>query len=281
MLNIIKMDLRHMFKNKSTWVILLISVALVFISAFSIHFMVETMEEVTMMQITEAEEMSSDVAVGINMNMPFGCTSDECPFFGFVMNYLSGGFCTLLLGIFTVIFVNSDNNSGFLKSISGQLKNRENLIFAKLTSICLYTVMIFVVSIISSLAVVYILFPSVTYGNVQEFIAFALTQLLLHIAFCAIIMCITVILRNSALSMVISIVLSSGLITLIYSLIDYALPSSIRENFSIKDYTVTGNISFLEKAASSDYVRIVIVGAAFIIAAVLLSSVIFKKRDIK
>lgn len=279
MLNVIKMDLRHMLKSKSTWVILLISVALAFFSAFMIHFTVEIIESIP--QEVMSESVQENANVGFNMENPSGITADKCPYFGFVMNYMSGGFCLLLLGIFTVIFVNSDNNSGFLKSISGQLKNREQLIFAKLASISVYTVILFAVCLIVSLTAVYILFPSVTFGNTQDFIIFILTQLLLHIAFGAIIMCITTILRNSALSMVISVVLAGGIFTFIYSLIDYALPESIRNNFSIEDYTVTNNIFNLLQTIDSEYIRVLIVGAVYIVVSTVLSSVIFKKRDIK
>lgn len=106
-------------------------------------------------------------------------------------------------------------------------------------------------------------------------------QTILHFALLMIVMCIALVIRNNVVSIVIGICLCMNALIIFYSFIDRMLAKVGLENFHMINYTVSGKITLLGTEITSEMaVTSLLVGFAFVAAAVCLGSFVFKKRDI-
>lgn len=124
MLNMLKMDLYRMFCTRSMYVIWIVmavvivaTTAMVKMDFDAINAENPAQEE----QLTEAG--TEDVNVGINVELPTQRGESITVFDVFYANSMSR-FYALFLVIFAVIFSTADINSGYIKNIGGQVKNR-------------------------------------------------------------------------------------------------------------------------------------------------------------
>ena len=96
-----------------------------------------------------------------------------------------------------------------------------------------------------------------------------------------IVMCIALVIRNNVVSIVIGICLCMNALIIFYSFIDRMLAKVGLENFHMINYTVSGKITLLGTEITAEMaVTSLLVGFAFVAAAVGLGSFAFKKRDI-
>lgn len=87
--------------------------------------------------------------------------------------------------------------------------------------------------------------------------------------------------RDGARFMVVGICLCMNALIIFYSFIDRMLAKVGLENFHMINYTVSGKITLLGTEITSEMaVTSLLVGFAFVAAAVCLGSFVFKKRDI-
>ena len=96
-----------------------------------------------------------------------------------------------------------------------------------------------------------------------------------------IVMCIAIVLRNNVISMMLSVCLCMNVLVIFYSFLDNLIAKAHIKNFHVLEYTVTGNISFLETNVTAKMaVTALAVSIAFIIVMIEVCSTVFKKRDI-
>ena len=107
------------------------------------------------------------------------------------------------------------------------------------------------------------------------------SQYLLHFALAMIILCVTMVLRSSAISMTIAVCLCMNISSLLYALVDKLVAKCGVEDFHLSEYVVTGNISLLPAAWDSKmYIRAIVVAICFAAVSVAIGSITVKKRDI-
>ena len=124
-------------------------------------------------------------------------------------------------------------------------------------------------------------FDELVFGPVKEFLQYAGIQTLLHFAFLMIVMCIAIVLRNNVISMMLSVCLCMNVLVIFYSFLDNLIAKAHIKNFHVLEYTVTGNISFLETNVTAKMaVTALAVSIAFVIVMIEVCSTVFKKRDI-
>lgn len=283
MLNMIRMELYRMFKTKSMYVIwLVLAVGILFTTGLSADEMkTYTMEEKQeMYEYATGQRESETVNLGMDVTVPTK-PGDTVSVFDLFYGNIKGKFFALFMVIFAVLYSTADMTSGFVKNIAGQVRDRRRLVFAKGVSLFVYTVLTMLIFTGIQTVSNALFFDEFVFGPVKEFLQYAGIQTLLHFAFLMIVMCIAIVLRNNVISMMLSVCLCMNVLVIFYSFLDNLIAKAHIKNFHVLEYTVTGNISFLETNVTAKMaVTALAVSIAFIIVMIEVCSTVFKKRDI-
>ena len=272
MLNMIRMELFRMFKTKSLYVIWTIFAVLMIVTtaltagemdAYSLEDRQQNYE------YAMEEQESGQVNLGMDVTPPTKPGEQVSVFDMFFAN-IKGKAVAVFMIIFTILYSTADVTSGFVKNIAGQVKNRGLIVCAKAVCLFLYTVLTMMLFFIVQAVANKLFFHEVILGDKRAFALYFLLQTILHFALLMIVMCI-----------VIGICLCMNALIIFYSFIDRMLAKVGLENFHMINYTVSGKITLLGTEITSEMaVTSLLVGFAFVAAAVCLGSFVFKKRDI-
>ena len=280
MLNMIRMELYRMFKTKSLYVIwLVLAAGILFTTGLSADEMkTYTMEEKQeMYEYATGQQKSDTVNLGMDVTVPTK-PGDTVSVFDLFYGNIKGKFLALFMVIFAVLYSTADMTSGF---IAGQVRDRRGLVFAKGVSLFVYTVLTMLIFTGIQTISNALFFDELVFGPVKEFLQYAGIQTLLHFALLIIVMCIAIVLRNNVISMMLSVCLCMNVLVIFYSFLDNLIAKAHIKNFHVLEYTVTGNISFLETNVTAKMaVTALAVSIAFVIVMIEVCSTVFKKRDI-
>ena len=283
MLNMIRMELYRMFKTKSMYVIwLVLAVGILFTTGLSADEMKTYTMEVKqeMYEYATGQRESETVNLGMDVTVPTK-PGDTVSVFDLFYGNIKGKFLALFMVIFAVLYSTADMTSGFVKNIAGQVRDRRRLVFAKGVSLFVYTVLTMLIFTGIQTVSNALFFDEFVFGPVKEFLQYAGIQTLLHFAFLMIVMCIAIVLRNNVISMMLSVCLCMNVLEIFYSFLDNLIAKAHIKNFHVLEYTVMGNISFLETNVTAKMaVTALAVSIAFIIVMIEVCSTVFKKRDI-
>lgn len=283
MLNMIRMELYRMFKTKSLYVIwLVLAAGILFTTGLSADEMkTYTMEEKQeMYEYATGQQKSDTVNLGMDVTVPTK-PGDTVSVFDLFYGNIKGKFLALFMVIFAVLYSTADMTSGFVKNIAGQVRDRRRLVFAKGVSLFVYTVLTMLIFTGIQTVSNALFFDEFVFGPVKEFLQYAGIQTLLHFALLIIVMCIAIVLRNNVISMMLSVCLCMNVLVIFYSFLDNLIAKAHIKNFHVLEYTVTGNISFLETNVTAKMaVTALAVSIAFVIVMIEVCSTVFKKRDI-
>ena len=283
MLNMIRMELYRMFKTKSLYVIwLVLAAGILFTTGLSADEMkTYTMEEKQeMYEYATGQQKSDTVNLGMDVTVPTK-PGDTVSVFDLFYGNIKGKFLALFMVIFAVLYSTADMTSGFIKNIAGQVRDRRGLVFAKGVSLFVYTVLTMLIFTGIQTISNALCFDELVFGPVKEFLQYAGIQTLLHFALLIIVMCIAIVLRNNVISMMLSVCLCMNVLVIFYSFLDNLIAKAHIKNFHVLEYTVTGNISFLETNVTAKMaVTALAVSIAFVIVMIEVCSTVFKKRDI-
>ena len=283
MLNMIRMELYRMFKTKSLYVIwLVLAAGILFTTGLSADEMkTYTMEEKQeMYEYATGQQKSDTVNLGMDVTVPTK-PGDTVSVFDLFYGNIIGKFLALCMVIFAVLYSTADMTSGFIKNIAGQVRDRRGLVFAKGVSLFVYTVLTMLIFTGIQTISNALFFDELVFGPVKEFLQYAGIQTLLHFALLIIVMCIAIVLRNNVISMMLSVCLCMNVLVIFYSFLDNLIAKAHIKNFHVLEYTVTGNISFLETNVTAKMaVTALAVSIAFVIVMIEVCSTVFKKRDI-
>ena len=283
MLNMIRMELYRMFKTKSLYVIwLVLAAGILFTTGLSADEMkTYTMEEKQeMYEYATGQQKSDTVNLGMDVTVPTK-PGDTVSVFDLFYGNIKGKFLALFMVIFAVLYSTADMTSGFIKNIAGQVRDRRGLVFAKRVSLFVYTVLTMLIFTGIQTISNALFFDELVFGPVKEFLQYAGIQTLLHFALLIIVMCIAIVLRNNVISMMLSVCLCMNVLVIFYSFLDNLIAKAHIKNFHVLEYTVTGNISFLETNVTAKMaVTALAVSIAFVIVMIEVCSTVFKKRDI-
>ena len=283
MLNMIRMELYRMFKTKSLYVIwLVLAAGILFTTGLSADEMkTYTMEEKQeMYEYATGQQKSDTVNLGMDVTVPTK-PGDTVSVFDLFYGNIKGKFLALFMVIFAVLYSTADMTSGFIKNIAGQVRDRRGLVFAKGVSLFVYTVLTMLIFTGIQTISNALFFDELVFGPVKEFLQYAGIQTQLHFALLIIVMCIAIVLRNNVISMMLSVCLCMNVLVIFYSFLDNLIAKAHIKNFHVLEYTVTGNISFLETNVTAKMaVTALAVSIAFVIVMIEVCSTVFKKRDI-
>lgn len=293
MLNMLKMDFHRLLRTRSLYVIWLIFFAMVAFNTYMgvddyITLEVGETEEVVQGDnkgegfalVTEIPGEKETVNVGISAYPPTKPGEKVTVFDLFYMNAQCKSIA-LFLAIFVILFTSGDISSGYIKNVAGQVKHRGYLVLSKMVILALYTVVTLGLTIVVQAVSNRIVLGYLEWGNGGEFVKYFLLQLMLHIALAAICMAVTIIVRNNVFSMIFSIALCMNLWILLYMGIDKLIHKVGFDSFTLLDYSVTGNIFQLPMEISRQKgLTVAAVSVVFLVVMLVLSGVLFEKRDV-
>lgn len=283
MLNCIKMDLYRMFRMKSFFVIwITLIIGIFFTTSMSVLDYNMMKEEIEKGSQAYEQEAQTEEAVNLGMDVTLPTRPGEMvTVYDQAYANLHGKFIALFMVIFAVLFSSSDLSSGYIKNIGGQIKNRGNLILSKAVALFAYTVLTMLFYVLVQTAAQAICYRNLEMGQLKGFISYVSVQILLHYALLLICMAVTVIIRSKVFSMTFAALVCMNVMVILYSTIDKAIEKIGMEDFNLIRYTVTGRMSLLDMSPSAQACgRAVIVAVLFGLAVTVLTSQIFRKRDI-
>ncbi|MGF0034123.1 ABC transporter permease [Bariatricus sp. SGI.154] len=282
MLNMIKMDIYRMFRTKSLYVIWIIMAVAVIITTYMSKIDYDAIQEEMNRQqaVVEEEQAEEQVNLGMTVVLPTQPGEMVTVFDLFYAN-TQAKFIALFLVIFAVIFGTADINSGYIKNIGGQVRNRGHLVLAKMVSLLAYTILSMAGYVLLQVVANQIIFGKIELGNTKEFLLYLGAQTALHYALVIISMALAVVIRSNVISMVIVICLCMNMMMILYSAVDNLIHKAGAKDFQLIEYTVTGKIAMLPMGPTgSECVQAVVIALGFVIVMILAGSAIFRKRDI-
>lgn len=296
MFNAIRMDVYRLFKTKSTYIILVIMIALSVMGTGLMSVMTE-MTEAEGQQV-QTEQMSdnagyagdddqlyedtegaqSQFSVSVSESDP---DENDNSVLSFAMSDISGLQAGLFIIIFTVLFSMADINSGFIKSIGGQVKGRGVLIVSKMVAIAIFTAIVIIADFLTQLIAVNMFFDDAVVGSASEIVRLLSSQFVLNFALAVLMMAIAMIIKNNVVSMIIGVCMCSGIFELIFMGINYLMDKIGFNDFDINNILITGKIQSVTIGAdASDIGYALLTAAIYIAVSVFAVYNVFKHRDI-
>lgn len=266
MLNVIKMDLYRMFRSRSTYLVLIGTLAFMSFMINNMHGSIGKEADPVIIGIGNNPALLSD---SMNLQTLFQAMAGSRVFL-------------LGIAIFSVLFINREEVSGFTKNIAGQVQNRGMLSISKFVSISVYVVLTFLIGLVVLFYVGNMFFDSITLGNMVGLLKEVGLQLVFHIAFAAIMLGIITLIKHAVVSIMIGILLPMGGFAFLYQALNdgiHRLASS--DAFNIMDYTVTGIVATVSTNSSvGTIIRSILVSVGFIVVMLAYSVTMKQKRDV-
>jgi ABC-2 type transport system permease protein len=279
----IRADIYRLFRTKSLYVIWIVLAAMLVLNTALLRMEdsgTSKEADTAYEEQTDDEDDGENIELGMVMDLSTAEGEDVTVYHVFYATS-QAKFFALFLVIFAVLYATADFGSGYIKNIAGQVQGRGFLIVSKAVGLAVFTVLTLVGSVLLQAAANGIVFGYVKWGDGKAFLAYFLTELLLHYAFVVTVMSIAVIVKNNVVSMILAICVTMDVMILVYGLMDKAVHRMGFSDFETYHYTVSGNISSLSMTPGrSDCLFAVGVAAVFIVVMTVLGSVIFQKRDI-
>ena len=296
MFNAIRMDVYRLFKTKSTYIILVIMIAMSVMGTGLMSVMTEMTgaesQQVQTEQMSDnadyageddqfnedTEGAQSQLSVSVSEIDP---DENDNSVLSFAMSDISGLQAGLFIIIFTVLFSMADINSGFIKSIGGQVKGRGVLIASKMAAIAIFTAIVIIADFLTELIAVNIFFDDAVVGSASEIVRLLSSQFVLNFALAILMMAIAIIIKNNVVSMIIGVCMCSGIFELIFMGINYLMDKIGFSDFDINNILITGKIQNVTIGAdAADIGYALLTAAIYIAVSVLAVYNVFKHRDI-
>lgn len=286
MYNLIKMDFYRLFRIKSFWIMILAAVGIAFFSAVMTNVDLEMMKEqpspaVMQTEISKNGEVVAEFGIYTETNKEW--VHGDIPFSELLDCSLRSGILLILCVIFVPLFVNGEYKSGYIKNIAGQLPFKGALVLSKISAAVVQIFVILAVfSAATGLAGVILWGQRFVPGSLQDFMVCFGLQFLLHFAFAIVAMFLTVLFKNSAISMVFGILCSMGISGILAGLVNHLLQSvDGLEKINLLKYLIEVNVQNVTASVGRETViRMVLVGISYIVLAGALSIAVVQKRDI-
>jgi len=296
MFNAIRMDVYRLFKTKSTYIILVIMIAMSVMGTGLMSVMTEMTgaerQQVQTEQMSDnadyageddqfnedTEGAQSQLSVSVSEIDP---DENDNSVLSFAMSDISGLQAGLFIIIFTVLFSMADINSGFIKSIGGQVKGRGVLIVSKMAAIAIFTAIVIIADFLTELIAVNIFFDDAVVGSASEIVRLLSSQFVLNFALAILMMAIAIIIKNNVVSMIIGVCMCTGIFELIFMGINYLMDKIGFSDFDINNILITGKIQNVTIGAdAADIGYALLTAAIYIAVSVLAVYNVFKHRDI-
>ena len=202
MFNMLRMDLRRLFKSRSFYIILSVTAVLlvmVTVMAYTVADpeMMDAMEAQGA-EITESDRVMSEYIQNMSQ-------------LDLMHETLGSGFLLVMTGIGMTLFVNGDFSSGFIKNICCVNLCRRNYVLSKITLAGIYSGIITVLSVLLMLLVPALIHMYPAPDSIARILQYTFWMWLPHWAFSLMAVALVLLTRNTTLGIILSLVAGSGL----------------------------------------------------------------------
>lgn len=284
MINVIKMDLYRMVKNKATWLIFLASMLMMFASIFmTSQDLAYYNSNPTALQDLQANGDEVNWGIYIGSVKPEGCTGTEVPLMELVAVNVKSKLLLMFLVVFVTYFAGSEGRNGFLKNIAGQVTHKGIFVFSKSVVISIFAVMMIAGAVLATMLGSVAFLGYINIANIGQGCVFLIVQILLHIAYGMFVLFLFNVTESSVATMLAGILIAAGILQIVDAILVYVFSKlQAISDFSIMNYLTSGNVGLLSLDSTSGlYIRASIIAVGAIVLMNTLSSVIIQRRDLK
>lgn len=206
MLNLLKMDLRHMFRNRTFYIVLAVTIAFLVLM-------------VAMLKIVAMPEMGDAIQTD-DTKFDESCYQivDELEHvyqLKFVHECLGNGFLLLMTGIGVTLFVHGDFSSGYIKNICFARPHRRDYVFSKVLLTGIYSGIVVILGLLISLVCPLLVGMNPTTNSALDILQYAFWFWLPHWAFGLMALTLVLVTRSTTLGIIFSIVSGGGMIAIL------------------------------------------------------------------
>ncbi len=202
MFNMLRMDLRRLFKSRNFYIILSVTAVLLIMVTVMAYAIAdpETMDamEEQGAEITESDRMMSEYIQNMSQ-------------LDLMHETLGSGFLLVMTGIGMTLFVNGDFSNGFIKNICCIMPRRRDYVLSKIALAGIYSGIITVLSVLLMLLSPVLIHMYPVPDSVSQILRYILWMWLPHWAFALMALALVLLTRNTTLGIILSLVAGSGL----------------------------------------------------------------------
>lgn len=284
MYNMIKMNLYRAFHQKAFYIVPL-SMAIVACLMVWLVWMAPRLE-----QAAYETSGQSDFSAGFHAGFTTGSVTEEpIPVLeefnltDFMDELFGSGILGILISVGAAIIANSERKHGYIKNIAGQIPSRGMLVLAKLPALLLESLLILIFAALGFALAGRILFEKFVFGSPAGFARAFAVQLFLSLALCALILMICTLAGNAASGIITGIVLSAGILSFLYGMINKVLWRYLHvpESFDITDYTLSTRLmSVFSASDTKTLIHGLVIGAVYLAVCSAGACMIIRRKDI-
>ena len=241
----IKLELYRLRRNKYPWIILILSslmiIGSVYMTKVDYHYYINDKAALENLKINFTQ---INWGIYVGSVIPDWLDLGYIPITELFMRNIQSKILLMFQTVFIVMYIGDELKSSFLKNINQVFPKKIELTLGKVAIICVYT----------------------------------LAEYLLHITYSIIIMFLAYLIRNSAVTLIIGLLESAGILQIIDTIF-HQISGNL--SFSIMNYLISGNIVLLSiDSSDSIYLRVTLLSIIYLVIMIILNTMILSKRDI-
>ena len=275
----IKLELYRLRRNKYPWIILILSslmiIESVYMTKVDYHYYINDKAALENLKINFTQ---INWGIYVGSVIPDWLDLGYIPITELFMRNVQSKILLMFQTVFIVMYIGDELKSSFLKNINQVFPKKIELTLGKVAIICVYTLAIFITSFIIMSLSFYFMEGYLKFTEIGIFIKYILTEYLLYITYSIIIMFLAYLIRNSAVTLIIGLLESAGILQIIDTIF-HQISGNL--SFSIMNYLISGNIVLLSiDSSDSIYLRVTLLSIIYLIIMIILNTMILSKRDI-
>lgn len=275
----IKLELYRLRRNKYPWIILILSslmiIGSVYMTKVDYHYYIDDKAALENLKINFTQ---INWGIYVGSVIPDWLDLGYIPITELFMRNIQSKILLMFQTIFIVMYIGDELKSSFLKNINQNFPKKIELILGKVAIICVYTLAIFITNFIIMSLSFYFMEGYLKFTEIGIFIKYILTEYLLYITYSIIIMFLAYLIKNSAVTLIIGLLESAGILQIIDTIFHQISGNS---SFSIMNYLISGNIVLLSiDSSDSIYLRVTLLSIIYLVIIIILNTMILSKRDI-
>lgn len=275
----IKLELYRLRRNKYPWIILILSslmiIGSVYMTKVDYHYYINDKASLENLKINFTQ---INWGIYVGSVIPDWLDLGYIPITELFMRNIQSKILLMFQTVFIVMYIGDELKSSFLKNINQVFPKKIELTLGKVAIICVYTLAIFITSFIIMSLSFYFMEGYLKFTEIGIFIKYILTEYLLYITYSIIIMFLAYLIRNSAVTLIIGLLESAGILQIIDTIF-HQISGNL--SFSIMNYLISGNIVLLSiDSSDSIYLRVTLLSIIYLIIMIILNTMILSKRDI-
>ena len=275
----IKLELYRLRKNKYPWIILILSslmiIGSVYMTKVDYHYYINDKVALENLKINFTQ---INWGIYVGSVIPDWLDLGYIPITELFMRNIQSKILLMFQTVFIVMYIGDELKSSFLKNINQVFPKKIDLTLGKVAIVCVYTLAIFITSFIIMSLSFYFMEGYLKFTEIGIFIKYILTEYLLYITYSIIIMFLAYLIRNSAVTLIIGLLESAGILQIIDTIF-HQISGNL--SFSVMNYLISGNIVLLSiDSSDSIYLWVTLLSIIYLIIMIILNTMILSKRDI-